>query len=68
MEDSLSLGFNPRDAFTYPKAFFDASVFARVEFSILHGNLAFIESLPAYQSDVFQGVDTILPNLSSILN
>lgn len=62
MESQISgKRFKPKDALSYPPAFFDCSRTGRVMFSLLHSSLEFVDSLPSYKAEVFQGPDVSLP-------
>ena len=53
--------FKPRDPFTYPESYFTSSKTTRIMFSLLHSSTDFIDSLPSYKAEVFQGEGVILP-------
>jgi hypothetical protein len=52
--------FNARDAFSYPIEFFQQTERTRVAFSLLNSSLDFVNSLPAFQCDVFMGPGVVL--------
>ena len=57
--------FKPRDPHSYPETFFTSSHTARVMFSLLHSSTDFVDSLPAYKAEVFQGEVVSLPRAYS---
>lgn len=55
IELDMSSRFNPRDTFSYPDSFFNADIYTRTKFCLLHSSLDFVDSIPSYQADVFSG-------------
>ena len=55
--------FKPRDPHSYPEAFFTSCQTARVMFSLMHSSTDFVDSLPAYKAEVFQGEGVNLPRV-----